>query len=129
DARWTRAVADQALACGQPVRLVTVVDATTSAGRSRAQAATQLARAGAKATRGLVAAFTVSAESSEFPIGFVEHLICGESATDLAGAELVATADWFGIRSHPRPAGSIAFGGPAVPLWFDDVLGEVVSPR
>ena len=32
---------------------------------------------------------------------------------------------WRGLRSHPRPGGSIVFGGPALPAWFGDVLGEL----
>jgi hypothetical protein len=42
---------------------------------------------------------------------------------------MVTGAGWFGLRSHPRPIGSISFGGPAVPDWFDDALREVAQPR
>jgi hypothetical protein len=55
--------------------------------------------------------------------------VCSPGAVDLAGAELVTGAGWFGLRSHPRPIGSISFGGPAVPDWFDHALGEVVASR
>jgi hypothetical protein len=55
--------------------------------------------------------------------------VCSAEVDSLAGAELVSAAGWFGLRSHPRPIGSISFGGPAVPAWFDDTLGEVVQPR
>ena len=44
--RWARAVADHAAGSRRPVRLVTLTDATTAGGRSRAQAVGQLARAG-----------------------------------------------------------------------------------
>ena len=134
DARWTRAVAELAAAKNRPIRLVTITNATTAGGRSRAQASAQLARAGRKATGDLVLPFAVSAESdrAEFDHGLAElaaHLVCSPDAPDLAGAELVSGAGWFGLRSHPRPIGSISFGGPAVPVWFDDTLQEVVQPR
>jgi NAD(P)-dependent dehydrogenase (short-subunit alcohol dehydrogenase family) len=125
DAQWTRAAAD----LGRPIRIVTVIDATTAGGRSRAQAAAQLARAGRKATGDRVLPFAVSAESADVDAELVAHLVCSPAATDLAGAELVTGAGWFGLRSHPRPIGSVSFGGPAVPAWFDDVLREVVAPR
>ena len=41
---WVRAVSDHAGESDRPMRIVTVIDATTSGGRSRAQAAAQLAR-------------------------------------------------------------------------------------
>lgn len=129
DAQWARAVADLAVEGDRPIRLVTVTDATTTGGRSRAQAAAQLARAGSKATGDRVLPFTVSAESVDVPTELIAHLVCSPAAADLAGAELVSGAGWFGLRSHPRPIGSISFGGPAVPAWFDDTLREVVQPR
>jgi hypothetical protein len=129
DSQWVRAVAELARTTGRRVRLVTVVNGATAGGRSRAQASAQLARAGRKATRDQVLPFAVSAESDDLPAELVAHLICSESAEALSGAELVTGAGWVGLRSHPRPIGSISFGGPAVPRWFDDVLGEVVQPR
>lgn len=134
DAQWTRAVAEIASAREHPVRLVTITAATTTGGRSRAQASAQLARAGRKATGDKVLPFAVSAESdsADFnrgPAELAAHLVCHPEAVSLAGAELVSGAGWFGLRSHPRPIGSISFGGPAVPRWFDDTLREVVAPR
>lgn len=129
DAQWTRAVAELAISTGRLIRLVTVTDARTAGGRSRAQASAQLARAGRKATRDLVVPFAVSAESEEVNAELIAHLVCSPGAVDLAGAELVTSTGWFGLRSHPRPIGSISFGGPAVPPWFDDTLREVVQPR
>jgi len=43
-------------------------------------------------------------------------------AAALAGAELVVADGWIGLRSHPRPSGSITFGGPDLPGWFDGAL-------
>jgi NAD(P)-dependent dehydrogenase (short-subunit alcohol dehydrogenase family) len=129
DARWSRAVADVATTTGRPIRLVTITDATTAGGRSLAQALVQLARSGRQATGDLVLPFVVSAESDEIPDELAAHLVCSPEAVGLTGAELVSGAGWFGLRSHPRPIGSISFGGPAVPPWFDDTLREVVAPR
>jgi NAD(P)-dependent dehydrogenase (short-subunit alcohol dehydrogenase family) len=126
DARWARTVADLASAAGRPIRLVTITDATTAGGRSRAQAAAQLARAGRRATGDLVLPFAISAESDDVPAELAAHLVSSPEAIDLVGAELVTGPGWFGLRSHPRPIGSISFGGPAVPPWFDDTLREVV---
>lgn len=132
DAGWVRAVADYAAGADRPVRLVTLTDATTAGGRSRAQASVQLARAGRGATGDRVSAFTVSMEAPPArtgrPIGeLVAHLLCGPEAPALCGAELVAGAGWFGLRSHPRPGGSITFGGPGVPDWLDGTLRGILG--
>jgi NAD(P)-dependent dehydrogenase (short-subunit alcohol dehydrogenase family) len=134
DARWTRAVAEVATTRDRPIRLVTITEATTAGGRSRAQASAQLARAGRKATGDLVLPFTVSAESGgddhdRIPAELAAHLATSPDAVALAGAELVTGAGWFGLRSHPRPVGSISFGGPEIPDWFDVALREVLQPR
>jgi NAD(P)-dependent dehydrogenase (short-subunit alcohol dehydrogenase family) len=134
EAQWTRAVAELAAAKDRQIRLVVITDATNAGGRSQAQAAAQLCRAGRKATRDLVVPFAISAESDgadfrHIPAELAAHLVCSAEVDSLAGAELVSAAGWFGLRSHPRPIGSISFGGPAVPAWFDDTLGEVVQPR
>jgi NAD(P)-dependent dehydrogenase (short-subunit alcohol dehydrogenase family) len=132
DASWARAAADVA-ADGEraaPLRLVTLTDATTSGGRSRAQAAAQLARASRKTTRDKVAAFALSVEADGQPVDEIAaHLVCSPGALDLSGAELVAGPGWCGLRGHPHPNGTIAFGGPALPAWFDSALRAVVGVR
>lgn len=132
DAGWARAVADHAVGADRPVRLVTLTDATTAGGRSRAQAAAQLARSARGATADLVAAFAVSVEvpkgPGRHPLGeLVAHLVCNAEASALAGAELAVGAGWLGLRSHPRPGGSITFGGPEIPGWFDGTLRAIVG--
>jgi NAD(P)-dependent dehydrogenase (short-subunit alcohol dehydrogenase family) len=132
DAGWARAAADYAASAARPVRLVTLTDATNSEGRSRAQASAQLARAAAAATQGRVTAFTASIEAAQQraaqPVGeLVAHLLANPEAAALAGAELVVGDGWIGLRSHPRPIGSIAYGGPEVPDWLDDTLRQVVD--
>ncbi len=132
DAGWCRAVADYAAERGGPVRVVTVADAVTAGGRSRAQAAAQLARVGGAATDGRVAAFAVSMETTEDaasdPVGeLVAHLVAHPDAAGLAGAELATGGSWLGLRSHPRPLGTLTYGGPALPAWFDDTLQEIAG--
>ncbi len=132
DAGWARATADYAADAARPVRLVTLTDATTSGGRSRAQAAAQHARVAAGATEGRVTAFAVGIEASEEVAGrisgeLVDHLLTHPEAVALAGAELVVGDGWLGLRSHPRPIGSVTFGGPAVPAWLDGTLREFVG--
>jgi hypothetical protein len=128
DAAWVRAVSDYSSAADRSVRVVSVIDASTAGGRSRAQAAIQLSRAAHPATDDRVDAFALSVEASGAPVGeIVAHLVSGPDAGALSGAELAVGADWFGLRSHPHPAGSVSFGGPAVPAWVDDVLQEMVG--
>lgn len=132
DASWARAASDQAARTDRPLRLVLVIDATTAGGRTRAQAAAQLTRAAAKGTDGAVAAFAVGVETPgpEVPSPLAElaaHLSCSPAAEELSGAELVVGPGWFGLRSHPRPIGTITFGGPAVPSWLDAALDDIIA--
>jgi NAD(P)-dependent dehydrogenase (short-subunit alcohol dehydrogenase family) len=132
DAGWARAAADYAAAAGRPVQLVILTDAVTAGGRSRAQAAAQAARAAGGATKDRVIAFAAGIEDPEEetgdPVGaLVAHLLGHPDAKALAGAELAVGAGWIGLRSHPRPIGSVTFGGPAVPAWLDASLREIVG--
>jgi hypothetical protein len=134
DAAWVRAVADLSAASERAVRVLTVVDASTAGGRSRAAAAAQLSRAAHGATGDRVDALALSIEapgpSSREPIGaIVAHLVCDPDVAALSGAELVVGPDWFGVRSHPYPAGTVSFGGPEVPEWVDGALREMVDTR
>lgn len=134
DAAWARACADYSSSSGEsrPVKLVTLTDATTAGGRSRAQAAAQLARAVAGGTQGGVTAFALSLEDSEargaLPASeLVAHLLGNAEAAPLAGAELVVGPGWIGLRNHPRPIGSVVYGGPPVPGWLDATLREMAG--
>jgi hypothetical protein len=127
DAAWARAAADHAASTERPLRLVTVTDAVGPGGHSRGQAAAQLARSSRTATGERVHAFAVALESTggnEAAAALVASLAVAPAALGLSGAELVAGAGWFGLRSHPRPAGSIVVGGPGLPDWFDTILQE-----
>lgn len=132
DAGWARAAADYASGADRPVHLVTLTDAISAGGRSRSQAAAQLARAAAGSVEGRVTAFAASIEAPEpratQPTGeLVAHLLTQPEATALAGAELAVGDGWLGLRAHPRPTGTITYGGPAVPEWFDCTLREIVD--
>jgi NAD(P)-dependent dehydrogenase (short-subunit alcohol dehydrogenase family) len=132
DASWTRAVAEYAAGTERPVRIVTLTDATAPAGRSRAQASAQLARAAAGGTGRRVTALAASMESSgpaapEMTGGLVGHLLGHPEAAALAGAELVVGTGWIGLRAHPRPIGTVVYGGPAIPGWMDGALRQIVD--
>jgi NAD(P)-dependent dehydrogenase (short-subunit alcohol dehydrogenase family) len=130
DAAWVRAVADLSAAQGRSMRVVTLVDATDSGGRSRAQAAAQLSRAAHPATSDRVDAFAIGVETATArreAAELVAHLVTDADAGALSGAELVVGVEWFGLRSHPAPAGTISFGGPAMPDWVDGALREMVT--
>ncbi len=132
DAGWSRATADYAAGADRAVRLVTLTDATTSGGRSRAQASAQHARVAAGATEGRVTAFAVGLEAAEELVdrtaaGLVVHLLGHPEAGALGGAELVVGDGWIGLRSHPRPVGSVTYGGPDLPVWLDERLREIVG--
>ncbi len=130
DAAWVRAASELSASSERPLRLVTVVGAASSGGRSRAQGATQLSRAAHSATADRVDAFAVSVETADPAArGTVAeaaaYLASSPDAGALSGAELVVEGDWFGVRSHPRPAGTVTYGGPDVPAWLDGALREM----
>ena len=120
DADVDGAVADLAAASEQPLRVVTVVDATTAGGRSRAQAAAQLSRAVHPATANQVDAFAISVESAHVSVlgqavELAAYLVSDAGTATLSGAELVVAEDWLGLRSHPRPAGPSPTAVPTSP--------------
>jgi enoyl-ACP reductase-like protein len=124
DAMWTRAAAD----AKRPIRVLTITDATTAGGFSRAQAAAQHARPARKTTKDRVCAFAVSDEgASPDDLGaLAAWLLKAGDAAELSGAELVAGAGFYGVRSHPRAGTSIVMGGPVVPEWFNAALQDVI---
>jgi NAD(P)-dependent dehydrogenase (short-subunit alcohol dehydrogenase family) len=131
DAAWVRAVADQAARAERPVRLVTLTDATTAGGRSRAQASAQLARSARGASDDRVAAFAISieAEAPQTVGELAAHLICSPDSPSLSGAELVVEAGSVGLRAHPRVRTSLVFDGATVPDWLDGALRRVIDAR
>lgn len=134
DAAWLRAVADHSAATGGAVRVVVVEPAGDAGGRSRAQALAQLSRAARGATDDRVAAIVVGCESvapddRRATAELAAHLVTGDDAPALSGAELSVGEGWIGLRSHPTPAGTITFGGPDVPGWVDGALRELAGDR
>ena len=132
DAGWARAAADHARGKDRSLLLVTVTDGRTPGGHSRAQASAQLARSAATSTKGKVTAFAISLEASDEQASgaaaeLVAHLLADPDAAGLAGAELVVDSDWLGLRSHPRPIGSVVYGGPSVPGWLDRTLRDIAG--
>ena len=100
----TRTTRDQSL------RVVTITDATSAGGRSRAQAAAQLSRPAHAATENRIDAFAIALESADAAARvsaaeLAAHLLCTPDAAALSGAELVADAAWVGLRSHPAGRG------------------------
>jgi NAD(P)-dependent dehydrogenase (short-subunit alcohol dehydrogenase family) len=132
DAAWVRAASDYSEATGRPVRVVTVAVATSAGGRSRTQAVAQLSRAAHGATAERVDVFPISVETTDASaLGQVAevaaYLVSAADTRGLSGAELVAGSDWFGLRSHPQPSGTISYGGPVVPDWLDGALRTMVA--
>lgn len=132
DAAWVRGATDYSAETDRPIRVVTVTNAISAGGRSRAQAAAQFARSAHSATSDRVDAFSLSVETAEEsargPIAeVIAQLVSNADSAALSGAELVAASGWFGLRSHPRPTGTITFGGPAVPDWLNGALRSIVT--
>jgi NAD(P)-dependent dehydrogenase (short-subunit alcohol dehydrogenase family) len=132
DAAWVRAATDYSSAADRPLRVLTITPATSSAGRSRGQAAAQLARASLSATSERVTAFAISVESDgpderTATAELAALLLTADEASPMTGAELRTGAGWIGLASHPGPASSVSYGGPAVPDWLDGVLRRLVS--
>jgi NAD(P)-dependent dehydrogenase (short-subunit alcohol dehydrogenase family) len=132
DASWVRAAADYTASANRPVRLVILTEATTPAGRSRAEAASQIARVAATGTDGRLTVFTAGIESGAAEaVGaaseLAAHLLGHPDTAPLAGAGLVVGDGWIGLRRHPQPIGTVTYGGPAIPGWLDDALREIVT--
>ena len=132
DVAWVRAVSDHARASSRPMRIVTVTDASTAGGRSRAQASAQLSRAAHLVTDVESDAFAIGveadAESCAPAVGeLAAYLVGADDAGAISGAELVVTAEWIALRSHPHPEASVSFGGPELPSWVDETLRGIVQ--
>ena len=132
DASWIRAAADYTAETERPMRLVLLTEATTPAGQSRAQAASQIARVAATGTKGRLTVFTAGLESdapaaTEAASELAAHLLSHPDVTPLAGTPVVVREGWIGLRRHPQPIGTVTYGGPAIPAWLDDALREIVA--
>jgi NAD(P)-dependent dehydrogenase (short-subunit alcohol dehydrogenase family) len=131
-ATWLRAASDYAGGANRPVRVVFVTTAVSPAGRTAAQAVTQMARSANDTPSDVVIdVFAVGVESPDpsdnDALGhLVARLAAAEDTRALRGAELVVQRGWIGIRSHPGPIATVSFGGPAIPDWVPDALREAL---
>jgi NAD(P)-dependent dehydrogenase (short-subunit alcohol dehydrogenase family) len=132
DSVWSRATAEYAGRADRCVRMVSVVDSTTSGGASRAQAAAQHARSALTATGNRVSACTIAVEALDLltrraTAELAAGLLCSSHGSALSGAELLIGEGWFGLCSHPTAAASLSYGGPALPDWFDTMLRRAAT--
>jgi hypothetical protein len=132
DSTWIRVLADHANDSGRSLRVVTVTDATSAGGRSRAQASAQLSRPAHTATDNRLDAFAIALESADAvardaAAELAAHLLCTPDAAALSGAEMTVGPAWVGLRSHPAAAGTVTYGGPDIPDWLDAALQAVVT--
>ncbi len=129
---WLRAAARYARESHRPLRVVHVTRVESEEGRPAAQAVAQMARSAndIKLPESLEV-FSVTVESiGDSDIAVTGHvaarLVGADDAAALTGAELVMGPGWLGLRSHPEPAATISFGGPAIPGLVDEVLQRVL---
>ena len=127
DATWTRTVTDLARSADRALRLVTVTAAGSAGRRSRAQAAAQLARPAA-GRPGIWSPVRRQHGNRLSANELVRHLVCSPRRP------IWPVPNWWPVPggsgcAPPHPIGSISFGGPAIPAWFDDVLTEMVAPQ
>jgi hypothetical protein len=132
DSTWIRVLADHTNDSGQRLRVVTITDATSAGGRSRAQASAQLSRPAHTATEHRMDAFAIALESGDAAARdaaaeLTAHLLCSPDAAALSGAEMAVDAAWVGLRSHPAAAGTVTYGGPDIPDWLDAALQAVIT--
>ena len=132
DAGWARAVADHAARTDRSVRLVTLTDATTAGGRSRAQAAAQLARA----ARGATGDGSPPSRSASRPTPQDGERSLGESwptwcaaptRAALSGAELVVGDGLVRPAQPPAPERQHHLRRARIPDWLDGALRGIVG--
>jgi NAD(P)-dependent dehydrogenase (short-subunit alcohol dehydrogenase family) len=127
-AAWLRAAARYGRETGRPLRVVLISRMAAEAGRPAVQAVAQLARSVNHSTvPDALEAFSVALESAQTPDiaaagELTARLVGAEDALALRGAELVVGNGWLGLRSHPEPARTVSFGGPAIPSFVDEAL-------
>ncbi|MGE0878490.1 MAG: SDR family NAD(P)-dependent oxidoreductase [Acidimicrobiia bacterium] len=132
DAAWINAVAGQAAVRGKPARVVVLTSEVSAGGHTHGQALAQLSRAAHLVPEPSVDVFVVrvgdlSDESRHAVSELTAHLVCTPGTGELSGAEFVTGPGWLALASHPSPRGSITFGGPEVPEWFDGALKRLVT--
>ena len=132
-AAWLRAAARLSAAGGHPLRVVFATTATSPAGRTAAQAVTQMARsANDTPADSEIDAMAISVESTapgdtEALAALAARLATTADTRGLRGAELAVGRGWVGIRSHPGPVATVSFGSTDIPGWVDSALRLVAA--
>jgi NAD(P)-dependent dehydrogenase (short-subunit alcohol dehydrogenase family) len=127
---WVRAAARYAVEAHRTVRVIHVNRVESFGGEPVAQAVAQLARCVNDSTLATpLDVFSISLESvRSSDVAAATHLAArlagAADSPPLRGAELVVGKGWLGLRSHPGPAATFSFGGPAVPAFVDEVLRQ-----
>jgi hypothetical protein len=136
-AAWLRAAARYAFENGRPLRVVLLTTVGSNEGRPTAQAVTQIARSVNDSTMPVpLDVFSVTVETMRpSDLAAASHLAARLAGADdspaLRGAELVVGelvvgGGWLGVRSHPEPVMTVSFGGPAIPSFVADAMGQAV---
>jgi NAD(P)-dependent dehydrogenase (short-subunit alcohol dehydrogenase family) len=126
---WLRASARVAIDAAVAIRVVHVIPALTSSGRTVAQAISQLVRNVNDITSLALDAYSVHLESSDpkdvaAASEFVTRLVTAHDTLALRGAELVAGRGWLGIRSHPAPGVTASTNREEISPWVGTVFAH-----
>jgi NAD(P)-dependent dehydrogenase (short-subunit alcohol dehydrogenase family) len=129
-AAWLRAAARYGRQTGRPLRVVLLSMMRAEEGHPAAQAVAQLARSVNTSTLSApLDTFSIAVNSGRPPDmsaagQLTARLLGADDSLALRGAELVVGNGWLGVRSHPGPAMTVSFGGPAIPAFADDALAQ-----
>jgi NAD(P)-dependent dehydrogenase (short-subunit alcohol dehydrogenase family) len=132
---WLTAAFEQAIASGQPLRLVFVCNSTAPGGHTIAQGVAQMARSANDTPSSSpfdvfsLAIETTSSDDIEPVAQLVARLASADDGLPLAGAELAAGPGWIGLRAHPAPSATLSFGLGPVPAWVNSTLRQIISDR
>ena len=134
DASWSRAVADYTAAADRPVRLHDP-DRRHHTGRPQPGPGRRRSWPASppRGTKGRVTAFTAGLEADRRGRHRGRGRAGGPAARPIPtappwpGPSWWCSDHWIGLRSHPRPIGTVTYGGPAIPDWLDDSLREIVG--
>ena len=112
---------------GKVVRATPVAAASARNNGQRSVAPADV-RAGGSDGGSVVGAESADPADRSAPAKLVEYLVVAPDVEGLSGAELCVGAGWVGLRSHPAPTGTVNYGGPELPDWFDDAVRALVGP-
>jgi len=122
---WLRAAGRIAAQRAWPLRATFVTRATSSGGRTAAQALAQVARcvnetpADVEVNVMAVGVESASVSDTDPLAALVARQVCAEDTRALRGAELAVGRGWIGIRNHPQSMATASLGGIDIPEWVD----------